>query len=49
VLDPARRMGQGTRDNQLFLTNSVSQKVDIFRPVYDWFKDTLEMIAPDSR
>lgn len=40
---------QGTRDNQLFLTNSVSQKVENFRPVYDWFKDTLELIAPDSR
>ena len=40
---------QGTRDNQLFLNNSVSQKVDTFRPVYDWFKDTLELIAPDSR
>lgn len=40
---------KGTRDNQLFLTNSVSQKVDIFRPVYDWFKNTLELIAPDSR
>lgn len=39
----------GTRDNQLFLTNSVSQKVDIFRPVYDWFKDTLVLVAPDSR
>jgi AAA15 family ATPase/GTPase len=40
---------QGTRDNQLFLTNSVSQKVDTFRPVYSWFKDTLELVAPDSR
>ena len=40
---------QGTRDNQLFLTNSVSQKVDNFRPVYSWFKDTLELVAPDSR
>ncbi|MFZ4099955.1 MAG: AAA family ATPase [Chlamydiia bacterium] len=40
---------QGTRDNQLFLTNSVSQKVDAFRPVYNWFKDTLELVAPDSR
>ncbi|MDR1608365.1 MAG: ATP-binding protein [Deltaproteobacteria bacterium] len=39
----------GTRDNQLFLTNSVSQKVDNFRPIYDWFKDTLELLAPDSR
>lgn len=40
---------QGTRDNQLFLTNSVSQKVNNFRPVYDWFKDTLDLVAPDSR
>ena len=40
---------KGTRDNQLFLTNSVSQKIDTFKPVYDWFKDTLELIAPDSR
>ena len=40
---------RGTRDNQLFLTNSVSQKVENFRAVYDWFKDKLELIAPDSR
>jgi len=40
---------RGTRDNQLFLTNAVSQKVDRFRPVYDWFKNSLELIAPDSR
>ncbi len=40
---------KGTRDNQLFLTNSVSQKVENFRPVYDWFKDTLELVAPDTR
>jgi len=40
---------KGTRDNQLFLTNSVSQRVDNFRPVYDWFKDTLELVTPDSR
>ncbi|MCK5861946.1 MAG: ATP-binding protein [Candidatus Hydrogenedentes bacterium] len=40
---------KGTRENQLFLTNSVSQKVDKFRPVYDWFKNTLELIDPDSK
>jgi len=40
---------QGTRDNQLFLTNSVSQKIENFKPVYDWFKDRLELVAPDSR
>ena len=40
---------KGTRDNQLFLTNSVSQKGDNFRTVHDWFKDTLQFVAPDSR
>jgi len=40
---------RGTRDNQLFLTNAVSQKVDTFRPVYDWFDKSLMMIAPDTR
>lgn len=40
---------QGTRDNQLFLTNSISQKVDQFQPIYNWFKETLRLIAPDSR
>jgi len=40
---------RGTRENQLYLTNTVSQKVDTFKAVYDWFNDTLELIAPDSR
>lgn len=40
---------RGTRDNQLFLTNAVSQKVDTFRPVYDWFDKRLMLIAPDTR
>lgn len=40
---------KGTRDNQLFLTNSISQNANNFRQVYDWFRDTLKMIAPDSR
>ena len=35
--------------NQLFLTNSVSQGIDRFRPVYDWFDKALRLIAPDSR
>lgn len=39
---------QGTRDNQLFLTNSVSQKVYDFQPVYDWFENSLGLITPDS-
>jgi len=40
---------QGTRDNQLFLTNSVNQKVENFKPIYDWFRNTLVLVAPDSR
>ncbi|NOR44428.1 MAG: AAA family ATPase, partial [Candidatus Delongbacteria bacterium] len=40
---------KGTRNNQLFLTNSVSQNVDAFRKIYNWFKDTLVLIAPDTR
>ena len=40
---------KGTRENQLFLTNATNQKVDNFRPVYNWFKHNLILIAPDSR
>lgn len=40
---------RGTRDNQLFLTNSVSQDVAAFMPVYGWFKDTLQMISTDTQ
>jgi len=40
---------QGTRNNQLFLTNSITQKVEIFLPVYDWFNNRLELVAPDTR
>ncbi len=40
---------EGTRDNQLFLTNSVSQKVTTFLPVYKWFAETLVLVAPDTR
>lgn len=38
----------GTRDNQLFLTNSISQKVDRFRPVHDWFKYSLGLVSPHT-
>jgi AAA15 family ATPase/GTPase len=38
---------QGTRENQLYLTNAVSQNVVEFRPVYDWFKNSLMLVTPD--
>lgn len=40
---------KGTRPNQLFLTNSVSQNVNEFKQIYDWFKYDLILIGPDSR
>ncbi|MBW2163660.1 MAG: ATP/GTP-binding protein [Deltaproteobacteria bacterium] len=40
---------KGTRDNQLFLTNSVNQKVERFKAIYEWFRDGLLLIAPDTR
>lgn len=39
---------RGTRDNELFLTNAVSQKLDVFRPIYEWFSRSLVLIEPDS-
>jgi predicted ATPase len=39
----------GTRPNQLVVTNGASQGVDAFKPVYHWFRNTLQLIAPDSR
>lgn len=39
----------GTNDNQLFLTNSVSQKLREFKPIFDWFKNGMKVILPESR
>ena len=40
---------RGTQDNQLFLTNSVSQKIKKFQPVFDWFEDKLRILSPGFR
>ncbi len=42
-------VSKATRDNQLFLTNSVFQNIENFRPVHDWFADNLQLVAPESR
>lgn len=39
---------RGTRDNQLFMTNAVGQKVDRFKPVFDWFRNSLILISPEA-
>lgn len=40
---------EGTSVNQLFLSNAVSQKVTIFSAVYTWFRQTLQLIKPDTK
>ncbi len=47
--DRLRFVHEGTRANQLFLTNSVSQNVTVFKSVHDWFQDTLELVDPEAR
>ena len=42
-------VAQGTRSNELLLTKAISQNVDMFRPVHDWFADSLVLLAPDDR
>ena len=42
-------MSDGTQDNQLFLTNSISQKVKDFKPIHDWFKNSLKLITPAAQ
>lgn len=38
----------GTRRNQLFLNNAAFQNVETFRPVFEWFRDQLEIIDPGA-
>jgi AAA15 family ATPase/GTPase len=40
---------RGTNDNKLFLTNSVSQKLVAFEPVFEWFKNKIVVILPETR
>jgi AAA15 family ATPase/GTPase len=40
---------RGTQENQLFVTNSVSQKLEEFKPIFDWFAKSLTVINPTSR
>lgn len=47
--DRYRFVAAGTRDNQLFLHNAVSQNADEFRPVYDWFAKRLEVVDIEAQ
>lgn len=41
-------VAEGTRSNQLFLTNSVSQNIDEFKAVYEWFRSGLVLVSPEA-
>ncbi|HEX4044621.1 MAG TPA: AAA family ATPase [Gammaproteobacteria bacterium] len=43
-----RFVADGTRDNQLFLTASIDQKIEYFQTIYDWFKHKLVLITPET-
>ena len=38
-----------TRKEQLFLSNTISLNIGVFRPVYNWFKDSLGIIQPETQ
>ncbi len=42
-------LAQGTRPNQLFLTESVERNALHFKEIYDWFSDSLIIIHPNSK
>jgi len=37
------------RKNQLFLTGTIYQNSDCFRPIYNWFKNSIVIIEPESQ
>lgn len=43
-----KHVAQGTRPNQLFLTESVERNVTHFMKIYDWFDNKLNIIFPDT-
>ncbi len=42
-------IAQGTRPNQLFLTEAYSKNVGILKPVFKWFRENLHIISPNSQ
>ncbi len=42
-------IAEGTRPNQLFLTEASERNVDILKPLMKWFRHHLKVIAPDAK
>ncbi|MEI7869320.1 MAG: AAA family ATPase [Candidatus Methylumidiphilus sp.] len=41
-------VAKGTRDNQLFLTEAIERNIEVLKPIYSWFLNTLT-IVPTNR
>ena len=41
-------VAQGTRPNQLFLTEAVDRNVEILNPLFEWFRDVLTIVPAES-
>ncbi|WP_299773958.1 AAA family ATPase [uncultured Pseudoteredinibacter sp.] len=41
-------VSEGTRKNQLFVTESIERNLDFFKPVYDWFSKCIRVFTPQS-
>lgn len=41
-------VANGTRKNQLFLTETIERNVDLFSPVYEWFSESIKILSPKS-
>jgi len=42
-------VGEDTRENELFLSTAFARKQVYFRSIYNWFRDSLVIIRPDSK
>ncbi len=42
-------VARGTRDNQLFLNEAYERDVDIVKPLVKWFRESLQIIGPNSQ
>lgn len=47
-IDNLKFIADGTRKNQLFLTETMERNVDLFAPVYKWFDDSIKIFSPRS-
>jgi AAA15 family ATPase/GTPase len=41
-------VASGTRNNQLFLTETVERNIELFEPAYNWFSESVRVFSPQS-